>query len=240
MRLLVTRPEPDAGETADRLRALGHKVLVDPMLTTVFAEPPTRRLSPRAILLTSRNALRALLRWPQADGWHGLPIFAVGAETAALAREAGFADVRPASGHVAALIRLVAEGIETIGGPLLYPAARDRAGDLENALALRNVSVTLVEAYRAEAAMSLAPHTVDALRQNMLDGALFYSQRTSQAFAAAATRSGVEREAARLTCYAISPQAAGPLRAIPGARIEIAAQPDSEALLALVPRMTSP
>jgi uroporphyrinogen-III synthase len=239
MRLLVTRPEPDAGETADRLRALGHTVLVDPMLTTVFAEPSTKRLSPGAILLTSRNALRALLRWPQAEAWRSLPVFAVGAETAALAREAGFADVRSASGHVAALIRLVAEGIEAIGGPLLYPAAHDRAGDLENALALRNVSVTLVEAYRAEAATSLAPQTIDALRHDALDGVLFYSQRTSEAFAVAAARSGVEREVARLTCYAISPQAAGPLRAIAGARIEIAARPDSESLLALIPRVTS-
>ncbi|MCG8401015.1 MAG: uroporphyrinogen-III synthase, partial [Firmicutes bacterium] len=35
MRLLVTRPEPDAEALAERLRALGHEVLVAPMLPVV-------------------------------------------------------------------------------------------------------------------------------------------------------------------------------------------------------------
>ena len=32
MRLLVTRPEPDAARTAEALRARGHEVLVAPLL----------------------------------------------------------------------------------------------------------------------------------------------------------------------------------------------------------------
>ena len=42
LRLLVTRPEPDATRTADELRAKGHDVMVAPMLNF---EPTAMRLS---------------------------------------------------------------------------------------------------------------------------------------------------------------------------------------------------
>ncbi len=34
------RPEPDAAETAEKLRALGHDVILRPMLELVFNPPP--------------------------------------------------------------------------------------------------------------------------------------------------------------------------------------------------------
>ena len=62
VRLLVTRPEPDASETAARLRALDIDAVVSPllqarMLTTTL--PPAPGFA--ALAITSANALRALL-----------------------------------------------------------------------------------------------------------------------------------------------------------------------------------
>ncbi|MEX0852723.1 MAG: uroporphyrinogen-III synthase, partial [Bauldia sp.] len=93
MRLLVTRPEPDAGETAGRLGGLGHAVVIQPMTRIVFSPEPVDWPEPAALVLTSRNAVRGLERWPRAKAWRNLPVFAVGASTAELARRVGFTDV---------------------------------------------------------------------------------------------------------------------------------------------------
>ena len=55
MRLLVTRPRPDADETAEHLRALGHDVIVAPLTVIDFAPEPEIGFRPAALLFTSRN-----------------------------------------------------------------------------------------------------------------------------------------------------------------------------------------
>ena len=88
MRFLVTRPQPDADALCERLRAMGHAGLIDPLMSIAWLEPPRLDLDRcQAVVATSRNALRALARHPErlAD-LVGLPLFAVGAATADLAR----------------------------------------------------------------------------------------------------------------------------------------------------------
>ena len=82
MRLLVTRPEPDADETAARLTAMGHDVLVQPMLRIVFAPPPEDIPEPAALIATSRNGVRALAAWPAAAHWRETTLFVTGEGTA--------------------------------------------------------------------------------------------------------------------------------------------------------------
>ena len=82
MRFLVTRPQPDADALCERLRAMGHAGLIDPLMSIAWLEPPRLDLDRcQAVVATSRNALRALARHPErlAD-LVGLPLFAVGAE----------------------------------------------------------------------------------------------------------------------------------------------------------------
>ncbi len=93
MRVLVTRPVEDAGATAARLRELGHELLIAPLLEIRFRDGPELSLDGfQAIVATSANGVRALIGRTLRPAT--LPIFAVGPQTAALAREAGFADVQ--------------------------------------------------------------------------------------------------------------------------------------------------
>ncbi len=232
MRLLVTRPEPDAAETAARLMGLGHAVIVRPMLTVVFNPPPVVAEA-SALVFTSRNGVRAVANWPQAPGWRALPAFAVGGETAAAARSAGFADVLVAEGDAAALVELVAKEFGRDAGPVLYPAPRDQAADLAGRLAARGFSVLRIEAYRTEPADGLGDELTRALRDGTLDGALLFSRRTAATFANLVKAAGLDEPAARLTLYALSPNAAEPLRSL-GSDVRVAARPDAESLLALL------
>lgn len=230
MHLLVTRPEPEAQATAERLRALGHTVTVAPLLAVAFALPPEDAVEPAAILVTSRNGVRALAGWPQLAGLLERPLFAVGDATAAAARIAGFQHVRSAAGDGAALAARVRMDVQPGAGPLLYVAARERAGNVAADLAAAGYDVRTVEAYRTEKAEQFAPDVAAALAAGDIDGALFYSRRTAEAFCELAVGQTV-----RLPhVFALSADVAAPLAGV-GAAFHIATVPDEAHLLALVP-----
>jgi uroporphyrinogen-III synthase len=106
MRLLVTRPEPDASRTAQTLRARGHEVLVAPLFETQVIAADIK--GPYgAVLVTSANAARAISRHPRFASVRALPAFVVGNRTAEVARDAGFTSVESADGSLAELVDLV-------------------------------------------------------------------------------------------------------------------------------------
>jgi uroporphyrinogen-III synthase len=235
MRLLVTRPEPDATETAERLRARGHEVLVWPLLRIDFAEPPVDVPEPAAIILTSRNGVRALSRWPQISGWLARPVFVTGVATAALAREAGFTDVRTPAGDAAELMDFFMSEIGKDRGPILYVAARDRAGALAGGLGANGYDIRAVVAYSAEMETTLVPSVREALRSRAIDGILFYSYRTATAFRQIVEREKLVEQLAGISIFTLSGRVAGPLHGLP-VEIRIAPNPNEESLLALLPR----
>ena len=97
MRLLVTRPDPDAHRRR-RCGARGHEV------ARRAADADRNRRRPNvtgpfgAVLITSANAAHALLDASAREGLRALPVIAVGARSAEAAREAGFASVESADG----------------------------------------------------------------------------------------------------------------------------------------------
>jgi uroporphyrinogen-III synthase len=232
MRLLVTRPEPDASDLAARLRAQGHTVLVAPLTQIVFATEPVGVATPAAIAVTSRNGVRALASWQGAKAWSDVTVYAVGAATAAAAREAGCPAVRSAAGDAAALAALIRHDFDAAAGSILYAAARDRTVDL--AAALPGVSVTTVEAYAAEAVSRLDSNVIEAVRAGAIDGVLLFSRRTAEIFSELTLAAGVQAMLARTTLYALSSQVAQPLARLRPARILVASQPNEAGLLALV------
>ena len=94
VKILVTRPEPDAGETVARLGALGIDGIAAPLLerATLHASLPGAD-GFAGIALTSANALRALEERGALNAFLGLRVFAVGEKTARAAAEFGFLDV---------------------------------------------------------------------------------------------------------------------------------------------------
>ncbi len=232
MRLLVTRPEPDASALAARLASLRFDVLVQPMMHIEFADEPPDIRSPAALLVTSRNGVRALQRWAAADGWRHVPLYAVGEGTAAEARTAGFGDVRVAGGDAKALAALVHADLDRAAGPLLYVAGRDRAADLP--AMLPGLDVTTVEAYRGVAAAALDPAVAAAIRDGALDGALFFSRRTAAIFVGLVEGADAVDGLKSTVLFAASEAVAEPLAVLKPARIVVATRPDEKSVLALL------
>lgn len=233
MRLLVTRPEPDCSATVTRLAAAGHTAIAAPMLTISFApEPETPK--PAALLVTSQNGVRALVQWRRHREWLGLPAMAVGPATARALSDAGFTDVRAGDSDGAALAELVARTLPPEAGPLLYPAARDRAADLAGMLGQRGYDVSLVEAYAAEPVSALSPEARAAIAAG-LDGVILASRRTAATFASLLAAEGLTEAVASATFYVLSEQVADGIRFLKGT-IMVADRPDEDSLLALIPQ----
>lgn len=232
VRMLVTRPEPDASETAARLAALDIETTICPLLT--FETLPTSLPEARgfaALALTSGNALRALEARKALTPFLGLKVFAVGDKTAQLARDSGFAEVVSAGGGLADLAELLAHSKP--GGPVFYPTGRDQSGDLAKSLAPYGVMVIAAQVYAMNRAAALPAGVVADLAAGAIGAALFYSRRTAEAFAALAApqlSAGAQR---RLGVLCLSEAVAEPLIDAHFVRVGLADYPSEEAMMGL-------
>ena len=212
---------------------MGHAVLLQPMLRVVFFDPPAALPDPAALIATSRNGVRALLAWPVAAGWKTRPLFVTGEGTARLAVEAGFTDVRSGGADAAALAAFFVSDFARGQGPILYVAARDRTGALAGGLATAGYDIRTVVAYAAETVRRLDRPVATALRTGGIDGILFFSRRTAEAFRDAVEADGLTGTLSGITGYALSERVAVPLRPL-FARLQVADRPDFAGIAAMI------
>jgi uroporphyrinogen-III synthase len=86
----------------------------------------------------------------------------------------------------------------------------------------------------------LAPDVRAALAAHAIDAVLHYSARTAAAFVAAATASGIRDLSIGVRHLCLSAQVAAPL-AVAGARaIDVASEPNEQALFALIAPSSAP
>jgi uroporphyrinogen-III synthase len=233
VRLLLTRPEPDAQRTATALRAQGHDVIAAPLLRIEPAADAKIGEGPwAAILITSANAAYAIVAHASVTPLRELPVFAVGRRSAEAMAAAGFADVTSANGDVSDLARLVAARMPP-AAPLLYLAGEDRSGDLAGELRARSFAVEITIIYRAVAATGLPPAAADALASG-IDGVLHFSRRSAEAYVDAARAAGLLANALKPVHFCLSAQIAEPLAQARAADIRIAERPNEAVLIALI------
>lgn len=237
MRLLVTRPEPDAERTAAKLRARGHVVLVVPLLRIEPVQHAQIGPGPfSALLVTSANAASAVARHARFAELRALPVFAVGDRSAEAMRAAGFVDVASAHGDVSDLAALVAGRCKP-DASLLYLAGADRSGDLAGVLSARGFAVETAVVYRAVATGALPPEALAAMADGV-DGVLHFSRRTSEAYVDVARAGGLPGDALKGPVhFCLSSQVAEPLIEAGAADTRVAAGPTEAALLALIPEI---
>lgn len=183
MRVLVTRPEPDASDTAHRLAELGFEPVIWPLLEMdVLRDPLPADIGWRGVTLTSINGVRALAARGDIARLRHLPVYAVGDRTAAEARQLGFGTVTSAEGGGAKLAqRIVADGVQ---GPLLYPAAEARSFDLEGALGAAGIPLVTHPVYRMAMAKTVPEAIAQAFDTETIGAVTLYSRRTAECLSA--------------------------------------------------------
>ena len=212
-RLLVLRPEPGAGATVERARSLG----LDAIAVPLFKVEPVVWQVPEAgsfdgLLLTSANAVRC-----GGDGLaelRKLKAYAVGAATAAAARDAGFDIAASGDAGVDRLLGSIDAELK-----LLHLCGAERRAPVEARQEIRPIVV-----YRAEAVAS------PDLSRAGGSVAMVHSPRSGRRLA--------ELVSAR-NSVAIAAISAAAASAVGDGwnSIEVADQPSDEALLALAARL---
>jgi uroporphyrinogen-III synthase len=240
MRVLLTRPEPDAAELSAQLSALGHDVKIEPLLQIVPLPIDSGAFADaQAIIATSRNSLRALAASNALESARALPIFTVGPATAELARDCGFHNVIAGAGAARDLVPLITTHCDAEDGMLVHVAGEMLAFDLAAALAAEGIRVRTLTAYRAEAAAVLSNDTARAIAEGGLDAVILMSPRTAEIYAKLVDAAGIGEAARRLTYICLSPGVAAGLASLAPASVEIAGEPNATALLAAMARVAT-
>ncbi|MET0380356.1 MAG: uroporphyrinogen-III synthase [Methyloceanibacter sp.] len=238
MRVLITRPEPDAAYEAELIAARGHHPVLTPLLEIEFVKAALPLAGAQGVVVTSRNALRALAAHPDLGAALRLPLYAVGEATAEAASELGFADVVAGPGTAAALARLIAREVAPERGPLVHLAGETLAFDLAAALGAHGFTVRKAVLYRAVPAEALPPEAVALIASGRPKGVVLMSPRTAQTFAALIAKHGLVTQAKSLVCYCLSETVADAVAPL-GCEIRVAARPREEDILALLDAETA-
>ena len=220
-RVLVTRSEPGASETAQRLADLGYAPVVEPLFAieaTPSALPPYD-----ALAFTSANGVRIFARMDQG---RDRPVFCVGGRTAQEALDVGFTQVMSADGDVNDLAGLIMEKLPP-GARLLHAGNEESRGDLSGTLSAGGLRASFLATFRAVPVSRPGPRLAAHLRgEPAFEAVLIHSARASailSQFAAEATCS------APVDVASISAEAARPLVHL-ARRVQTAARPNEAAL----------
>ncbi|MEZ5910058.1 MAG: uroporphyrinogen-III synthase [Hyphomicrobiaceae bacterium] len=241
MNILLTRPRASARELATQLEALGHRVMIDPLMRVEFlalAAPTLDGIG--GLVATSANALRALAT-PDArvTGLFAralrLPVYVVGPATARAARELGFGEISVGPGTSGELLdMMLRDGVPQTHRPLLHVAGENRAHEIATALTQAGIETRLVVAYRAEPAEALSADTVQAIRSKSLDAVVLMSPRSARIYASLIVAAGLTEAARDLAYFCLSAAVSAALAPIAPRTAAIAPAPETDSLLALI------
>ncbi|MEM9573739.1 MAG: uroporphyrinogen-III synthase [Pseudomonadota bacterium] len=175
-KILVTRPQPGAAQTAQRLSNHNLETLILPfteMVRLAHQLDDSVLGNVSAVLVTSANALRhtddALLTKLQ-----HLPIYTVGDATKEVALEKQFRTVESADGDARDLIKLVARRLEA-NASIVYLCGETRTDDVELQLGGRGFKVYVSETYRTKKVSQLTYEMCELIQHHSIDGILLYS-----------------------------------------------------------------
>jgi uroporphyrinogen-III synthase len=236
MRILVLRPLADAERSARAVAARGNEPLVAPLFDVVRLSEAAPEGPFDALVLASGNAVPVLADAP-AD-WRSLPVFTVGARTAAKARETGYEDARSADGDRNDLIELISRNVPS-PAKLLLILGRDRREDLPQRLSDAGYAVTIWTAYAAKALPALPEAASEPLRSGSVDAVLHYSARGAQTYIALAREAGLESEALAPTHVTLSADVATPLITAGADTVLVAEFPEEAAMLAALDEVSA-
>jgi len=238
-RVLVTRPEPGASETALRLAELGLEPVKLPLQETQALAVAGDAIAAEvaAIAVTSANAIRHAPR-DLLQRLSALPCFAVGEATAAAAQAAGFARVLEAGGDAGTLAGMI--GAKRPGGLLLYLCGRVRRPHFEQRLHDAGVAVAPVETYCTMKLVPSVEQVAAIAGREPIDAVLLYSANAAEALIETARQKGLESLFGRSAYLCLSSRIAEVLDGKVGGKVMVAVQPTETALLALIHHVGKP
>ncbi len=182
-KILVTRPQPGADQTAARLKQHGFEAVVLPFTEMVPVSPTAELPDPtdtQALVVTSANAIR-YARPDLIESYRSVPVYAVGDATKQAAVAAGFSAVQSANGNAQDLVTLVKSDLIP-GGGLLYLCGETRTSDIEVCLSNTNFRLVTIETYRTKKVSQLTYKFESMRKLHSLDAVALFSSISAEIY----------------------------------------------------------
>lgn len=184
-----------------------------------------------AVAITSANAVRHASKEIIA-ALAALPCHAVGKRTGEAARAAGFLTVNDGPGNAEALADMLADRLS--GKAVIYLCGRVRFPAFEARLKVVGVRAYPIETYDTVAPAYSDAAVIGHLSGLPVDGALLYSAKAAATMQALASRPALHDLFEKTRVFALSRRIAAVLDEAASEKIQVAAEPDEEALLELL------
>jgi len=234
VRLLLTRPEPEATAMAQEVSHLGHEALVEPLLEYHSLDfDPAVLLDASALIFTSSNGIRALQERADIKALQHLPILSVGAETSRRALAAGFGSLAATAQTARELAAKIAE-LQPAPKRAVHVTGKHQAYDLAGTLAPQGVFLRTLNVYEMTARQAFDPWLVDEFGKRAIDGAVLMSPRTAEVYISLCHRHALLDRVKELQYFCIAPSVSSKLARIGAGFVHVAAKPERQALLELL------
>ncbi len=179
MKVLITRPQPDAEIFAQDCRDAGLDPVVAPLMSVTPGDDWEAPADAAALAFTSANGVRV---FASASRVRNLTAFCVGEATADAARAAGFSTIHAADGDVVSLADTIARHGGTISGQIVHIAGARIAGDLLALLTQRGLTARRIVAYETHEAENLPDAAGLAIGSGRALAVTLFSPRTADLF----------------------------------------------------------
>ncbi len=232
--IVITRPQPEADDYAQELKAYGFDVFVEPMLiyqSVDFIKPDFSDYD--GVLLTSSQALAAFFdQYSAADAmrFEGR-VHCVGKHTARQARAYQFKNVVSVDGTGKDLELHVSMLENAQRGRFLHVRGRDVAFPIGDSLREKKIAIDDLVVYEAVPVGGFSHAFADLLGRGAIGVVTFYSKRTAENFLHLIKGSGFESTLSGIKALSISPRVLECVRMHLWADLYVSETPDREGML---------
>lgn len=233
-KILITRPQPAAGEFAQKLEKDGFTCYVAPMTEYVEQDPGIADLSDyQAIIFTSAQTVQLFSKFFK-DRY--IPVFAVGDATAKAAEGENFRRVYSAKGDGQALVKILREHkVELKIRRALHACGEDTAENIGDQLQDDGIYVDRAPFYKADFVDKIPGDVIEALKNGDITTVTFLSARTASNFVRLVQENDdLEGMTADLEAVCISDRVATEARALPWRDVRVALRPQLDACVELL------
>lgn len=223
-RVLLIRPLEDALPIAKVLKSLGVESLLYPLFKPRFFPIPPLK-TPQALIITSKNALRAI------EGYEELkkiPLYVVGDQTAHFAQDKGFSKVLSASGTSQELTELILGHAHYERGVLWHLSGEVIKGNIVNELRAKGFEAERHIVYHIIEAENFPESLLFDLQNEKISHVMFFSPHTTTIFVNLINKNALEKIAYRMTALCLSHEVAEIARVIEWNKIWVSPQPATQ------------
>ncbi len=226
--ILIIRQKEEAEALADLLIGKGVTPYLCPLFTPHFFPPPSLT-GVQGLIITSKNALRALRG---RDEFLNIPLYVGGDETADFAKNMGFSTVLSASGATNELIHLIRQEVRPEGGILWYLSGEVIRGTLQETLRMAGFHVKRHIVYQIEQAKDFPTSFALDLKAHVISHVLLFSPHTTILFSRLLKERGLDQYMPQITAVCLSAEVAAAATRLAWKDVWISPHPTVQAMMA--------